>query len=293
VLAWALTAAAVLGGAGYGTWWWFEDGPGAWTTVPTGLEDVPVDEAKAILAAHGLEATSTEAHDDEVPEGAVVSVEPAEGDDVRKDGSVALVVSLGVRMVTVPDGLVGAQQDDAEAALTAADLAVGTATREWSDTVPAGEVLALSHEANTSVPHSTVVTLTVSGGPAPATVTQQVGRDRADAKGALEDLGFKVVFTEDEASETVPAGRVIRQSPESGTQAHRLDTVTLTVSSGPPIVEVPGVVGMRTGAATDALTKAGFKVETVKYLGGILDTVRFQEPEGTAPKGSTVRITVW
>lgn len=293
VLAWVLAVSAVLGGGGYGAWWWFEDGPGAWTTVPSGLEEVPVSEAKAILTAHGLGSTATQAYDDEVPEGAVVSVEPGEGDDVRKDGAVALVVSLGIRMVTVPDGLVGAQQEDAEAALTAADLTAGTARQEWSDTVPAGQVMGASHDANTSVPHSTVVTLTVSGGPAPATVTQQVGRDRADAKGALEDLGFKVVFTDDEASETVPAGRVIRQSPESGTQAHRLDTVTLTISSGPPIVEVPNVVGMRTAAATDALQKAGFKVDTVKYLGGILDTVRFQEPEGTAPKGSTVRITVW
>ncbi|ACZ31016.1 serine/threonine protein kinase with PASTA sensor(s) [Xylanimonas cellulosilytica DSM 15894] len=293
VLAWVLTLTVLLGGGGYGAWWWFEDGPGAWTTVPAGLENATLDEAAEILAAHGLEADSTEAHDDAVPEGAVVSVSPGEGGDVRKDGTVELVVSLGVRMVTVPEGLVGAQQSDAEAALTAAELTVGRATQEWSDTVPQGEVMAASHDANESVPHSTAVTLTVSGGPAPVTVTQQVGRDRADAQAALEDLGFAVELTEDEASETVPAGRVIRQSPESGTRAHRLDTVTLTVSSGPPIIEVPNVVGLRTGAATDALTEAGFEVETVKYLGGILDTVRFQDPEGTAPKGSPVRITVW
>ncbi len=293
VLAWVLASVLLLGGAGYGAWWWFADGPGAWTTVPAGLEGIPVEEATAILVDHGLDSTTTQEHDDEVPEGSVVSAYPGEGEDVRKDGTVALVVSLGIRMVTVPDGLVGAQEDDAVAALAAADLEAGTPRQQWSDTVPAGEVMEASHEAGTSVPHTTVVTLTVSGGPAPATVTQQVGRERADAKAALEDLGFKVEFTADEPSETVAAGRVIRQSPESGTAAHRLDTVTLTVSSGPPIVDVPNVVGMRTGAAEEALSKAGFTVDTVKYLGGILDTVRFQEPEGTAPKGSTVRITVW
>ncbi|WP_342586049.1 Stk1 family PASTA domain-containing Ser/Thr kinase [Xylanimonas protaetiae] len=293
VLAWVLGLVVLLGGAGYGAWWYFEDGPGAWTTVPAGIEDVTLDEATAILTTHGLTSSSTEAYDDTVPAGSVVSADPGEGAEVRRDGSVALVVSLGVRMVTVPDGLVGSQQSDAEAALAAADLEAGPAHQEWSDTVPVGEVMDVSHAANASVPHSTVVTLTVSGGPAPATVTQQVGRDRADAQAALEDLGFAVAFTADEASETVPAGRVIRQTPTSGTQAHRLDTVTLTVSSGPPIIDVPNVVGMRTGAATDTLTRAGFEVDTVKYLGGILDTVRFQDPEGTAPKGSTVKITVW
>ncbi len=293
VMAWVLALTVVTGGIGYGAWWWFEDGPGAWTTVPSGLASVPYDDAAAILAEHGLDTARTEANDDTVPQGSVVSLTPDEGARIRRDGTVKLVVSLGIRMVTVPDGLVGLQQADAEAALTAADVTAGPVDQEWSDTVPTGEVMDVSHDGGTSVPHTTKVTLTVSGGPAPATVTQQVGRDRADAQAALEDLGFAVAFTDDEASETVPAGRVIRQTPESGTQAHRLDTVTLTVSSGPPIIEVPNVVGQRTAAAQQTLKDAGFKVDTVKYLGGILDTVRFQEPETTAPKGSTVRITVW
>ncbi|WP_425956884.1 Stk1 family PASTA domain-containing Ser/Thr kinase [Xylanimonas sp. McL0601] len=293
VLGWVLGLAVVLGGAAYGTWWWFEDGPGAWTTVPLGLEDAALTDAKATLAAHGLAATTTKEHDDDVPEGSVVSSDPGSGERVRKDGSVELVVSLGIRMVTVPDGLVGATEDDATAALRGVGLPVGDSRQVWSDTAPVGQVVSASEDAKASVPHNTVITLTVSGGPAPATVTQQVGREKADAKAALEALGFHVGFTPDEASETVPAGRVIRQSPESGAQAHRLDTVMLTVSSGPPIVDVPDVVGMRTAEATDALTKAGFKVDANKYLGGLLDTVRFQDKTGTAPKGSTVTLTIW
>nr|WP_245993409.1 PASTA domain-containing protein [Xylanimonas allomyrinae] len=67
----------------------------------------------------------------------------------------------------------------------------------------------------------------------------------------------------------------------------------LTVSSGPPIVAVPDVVGMSTAEAKDALTNAGFQVKTTRYLGGLLDRVRFQDTSGTAPKGSTVTITVF
>ncbi|GAB2474094.1 Stk1 family PASTA domain-containing Ser/Thr kinase [Xylanimonas ulmi] len=293
VVGWTLTLAIVLGGSGYGAWWWFQDGPGAWTTVPSGLDDATLDAATAVLTSHGLAVSTTTQHDDTVPEGSVVSTQPGEGERVRKDGSVDLVVSLGIRMVAVPEGLVGAAQSDAEAALRSAGLGVGEARQEWSDDVPAGQVLAASHEPAEQVPHTTVVTLTVSGGPAPVTVTQQVGRDRDDARAALEDLGFRVEFTPDEASETVPAGRIIRQSPESGAPAHRLDTVMLTASSGPPIVEVPDVVGKPTAEAQRALGDAGFEVRVTRYLGGLLDRVRFQDTTGTAPKGSTVTITVF
>ena len=292
VLAWTFTLLVALGGIGYGVWWYFEDGPGAWTTVPIGLEDTAADDAVARLERLGLGNTQETAYHDEVPAGTVISTDPAGGDPVRRDGSVELLVSQGIRMVTVPDGLVGATQEEAEAALTDAGLAVGDARNQWDDHVPAGQVMAADQEPLVSVPHDTVVTLTVSGGPAPVTITQQVGRERADAKAALEDLGLRVEFTPDEPSMEQPAGRVLRQSPESGTQGHRLDTVMLTVSSGPPIVPVPNVVDMRTSDATAALEAAGFQVEVRRQLGGLLGRVWSQEPSAEAPQGSTIVITI-
>lgn len=283
----------MLGGAGTGTWWWFADGPGAWTRVPAGVAEVPLADAQELLAAHRLDVETTEAYSDHVPEGTVVEAVPAEGDQVRKDGSVRLVVSLGVRMLTVPDDLTGRTQEAATAALAEAGFTVTDPQQDWSDTVPRGEVMAVSEDAGTEVPHDRPVTLTVSGGPAPVTVTQQVGRGRDEARAALEDLGLRVEFTDDEHSETVPQGTVLRQDPTDGTQAHRLDTVRLTVSAGPPIVPVPDVVGMRTAQAHQVLEDAGLKVEENRYLGGLLDTVRFQDVSGEAPKGSTVTLTVW
>ncbi|WP_425471208.1 protein kinase domain-containing protein [Xylanimonas allomyrinae] len=178
VLAWTAGLAVVLGASGYGAWWWFDEGPGAWTTVPGGLEATSVDDATARLAAHGLGAATTKQHDDTVPEGGVVSVDPGEGERVRKDGTVDLVVSLGIRMVTVPGGLVGATQADAETALRGVGLTVGEAQQEWSDTAPTGQVLAASQDADTLVPHNTVVTLVVSGGPRPPRSRSRSGAPR-------------------------------------------------------------------------------------------------------------------
>ena len=62
-----------------------------------------------------------------------------------------LVVSLGPVQVTVPD-VVGLSQADAEAAIVAANLTVGTVTHgRTSATVPAGEVISQDPVAGTSV----------------------------------------------------------------------------------------------------------------------------------------------
>src|SRR5690606_9921809 len=125
VVAGSLVVLLLLAGAGAGAAWWFSSGPGAYTEVPGGLVEASRTEATTVLDDAGLRHTIEERYDDAVPEGAVVATDPASGEPVRKDGSVLLVVSKGVRMLTVPTGLVGATEDEATAALEGADLTVG------------------------------------------------------------------------------------------------------------------------------------------------------------------------
>ncbi|MFB7798094.1 PASTA domain-containing protein [Isoptericola sp. NPDC056134] len=292
-VAWTLTLVLVLAGGGLGTWWWFADGPGAWTSVPTGIAGVAADDARAVLEDAGLGTTTSRAFDDDVPEGSVVTSVPAPGDRVRTDGSVELVVSRGVQMLTVPDDLVGAAVKDATAALEDAGFTVGDPARSYDDEAARGQVLDVSVDEGSRQRHDTVVTLTVSDGPAPVQVPQEVGKEKDAAVTDLEGLGLVVELADPEYSEDVPKGHVLAQDPKEGATAHRTDTVTLTISQGPPLVEVPNVVGKHTEPARKALEKAGFVVKENTYLGGILDTVRFQDPTGRAPKGSTVTVTVW
>ncbi|MCK9793341.1 Stk1 family PASTA domain-containing Ser/Thr kinase [Isoptericola sp. 4D.3] len=292
-VAWALTLVLVLAGGGLGTWWWFADGPGAWTSVPTGVAGVPADDARTTLERSGLDTTTSRAFHDDVPEGSVVTTVPAPGDRVRTDGSVELVVSRGVQMLTVPRELVGADRKDATAALKDAGFSVGEPTDAHDDEAPRGEVLDVSVAEGSRQRHDTVVTLTVSDGPAPVQVPQEVGKEKDAAVADLEGLGLVVKVGDPEYSEDVPKGHVLAQDPEQGATAHRTDTVTLTISQGPPLVEVPNVVGKRSEPARKALEKAGFEVKENAYLGGLLDTVRFQDTTGEAPKGSTVTLTVW
>ncbi|WP_166848421.1 Stk1 family PASTA domain-containing Ser/Thr kinase [Isoptericola sp. BMS4] len=292
-VAWVLAALLVVGGGGAGAWWWFEDGPGAWTSVPAGVAGVPADDAEAVLADAGLESTTTRTYDDDVPRGSVVTTRPAPGEPVRLDGSVRLVVSRGVEMLDVPDELLGLKAPRATAALEGAGFTVTAPEGEYDDEAAKGTVLAVSVPEGSRQRHDTEVTLTVSDGPAPVQVPQEVGKEKDEAVADLEGLGLRVELAEPRYSEKIPAGHVMKQSPKQGTTAHRTDTVELTVSQGPPLVTVPDVVGMSRADATKALEKAGLEVEENVYLGGLLDTVRFQDTTGEAPKGSTVTVTVW
>ncbi|HEX5334096.1 MAG TPA: Stk1 family PASTA domain-containing Ser/Thr kinase [Cellulomonas sp.] len=293
---WASVVALLLVGLGGGAWWYVTEGPGAYTTVPQVAGEAQ-DVATTILTAHGLTADPVQAFDHTVASGFVVGTTPAEGSHIRKDGTVTVTVSKGQDLVAVPDKLVGAMQADAEAALTAAGL---TATyvegKHYSDTAQLGAVIESSAKPGDQVERSSEVQLTVSDGPAPVTIVSVVGATQDEASKQLESIGLKVALAP-AFSDTVAQGRVISQDPLPQAEGHhRGDTVTLTISQGPELFDVPDVNRQGIAAATKTLEDAGFKVKTQRataYFG--LGFVVGQDPPGgvkVAPKGATITLTI-
>jgi len=84
-----------------------------------------------------------------------------------------VTITASPRMVEVPEVL-GLAQAEAEAAIIAADLAVGTITTENSDTVPEGHVISQDPAAGISVEEGSPVDLVVSLGPASTTPTVSI-----------------------------------------------------------------------------------------------------------------------
>ncbi|WP_199424233.1 Stk1 family PASTA domain-containing Ser/Thr kinase [Actinotalea solisilvae] len=287
------TVLLVLGLAAGGVWWYAAAGPGAYTTVPGGLEGVPLTQAQSVLAAAELEASVTEAFDPQVPDDVVVSATPAEGDRVRKDGTVELVVSKGPDLRVVPEGLAGLAVADATAALESAGFVVPEPVREYHDEVPLDHVIAVGAEPLTQLPVGSEVTLTVSDGREPVTVISVLGATREVAIQQLADTGLNVAEAADFSTE-YPAGTVMAQSLAPDSQAFRLDVITITVSQGPPLVEVPNVFGQQFSAAKATLEGLGFVVAKENVLGGLFGTVHSQDvAAGTmAPVGSTITLRV-
>ncbi len=276
-----------------GSWWFMTSGPGAYTSVPVGLVNSTLAEATAVLDAEGLTATTTEEFDATVVQGSVVSATPDEGQRVRRDGSVALVVSKGPDMRTIPDDLAGAPVDEVVAALEEAGFAVPEPISQYNDVVAEGLVIGIDPPSGESRPVNSPVTVTVSDGLEPVTVLSVVGTSAAEAKKTLEDQGLKVTETEG-YSEEYAEGQVMAQDPAAGAAAFRTDTVTITVSQGPPLVEVPNVFGQGFNAAKKTLEELGFVVKRENVAGGIVGFVRSQSIKAgeKAPLGSTIVLEV-
>ncbi|WP_353829114.1 PASTA domain-containing protein, partial [Agromyces sp. SYSU T0242] len=100
------------------------------------------------------------------------------------------------------------------------------------------------------------VTLLVSVGPVPPVEGLAVG----EAQSRLEAAGLVVEFAEAQFSNDVPADVVITADWLSDPMKPG-DTVRLTVSKGPDLVEVPDVItGQTVAAARKQLEEAGFAV---------------------------------
>lgn len=290
---WLTLLLAIVAIAATGALWWFQAGPGAYTTMPA-VAGEPEDAAVATLEEAGFSVDVTREHHDEVPEGSVVRTDPAGDAQVRRDSAVEVVVSEGVLMIEVPT-LAGATREDAEAALAEAGLPLGGVDEEYSDDVPAGVVIASTPAAGEVVRHDTRVDVVVSAGREPVELPDVTGATQADAAAALEAAGLAVGNVAEEYSDTVPEGTVISQEPAAGTtQLYRGDAVSLTVSLGPELFAVPDVVGRQLADATRTLEAAGFTVRVEEILGGFFGTVRAMDPgPGTMlPRGATVTLTV-
>lgn len=271
--------------------WYSLAGPGAYTTTP-GLVGRTPQEATSILQGAGLGVREEQGFSDTVEKGRIASTDPGEGERVRKDGTVTVVVSQGIQTFPVPD-LARRALDDAQEELTSTGLAVGAVSEEFSEDVAQGRVVRTDPAAGTVLNHDTPVNLVVSRGRQPIDVPGVVDQTQDAAEKAITDAGLVVGDVSSKISETVPKGQVISQSPTGGT-LFRGDAVSLVVSSGPPLVTIPTVQGKNVDAVRAQLQGLGFTVEVDNVLGGVFGTVRSIDPgEGQQiPKGSTVTLTV-
>ncbi len=123
-------------------------------------------DAEAALTSAGLVGSVTEQYSDE-PAGQVISQSPLEGEQVEEGSTVSYVVSLGpeTKTVTVPNLTTGMTREEAEQALTAAGLEVGTVTEANSSSITPGYVMNQTISPGTEVAEGTAVGFTVSIGP--------------------------------------------------------------------------------------------------------------------------------
>jgi serine/threonine-protein kinase len=288
---WLVAAAFVIAAiiAGFFVW---QELSGSTVKEPVALyrgERVASAEAQ-IRAAHLVPSVKHGSSKTYKP-GIVFKQNPDAGSKVDKGGTVTIWVSTGPPKVQVPD-VKGEQWAQAQADLVKAGL------KPLKFGVPGntrGKVTATDPPSGASVPEGSKVRVNVMNGPVTAAVPSVVGESVSQATAALNAAGFNYKLTYVPSDTT--QNQVVHQNPAGGSSAPKGTTVQLQVSNGPPMVQVPTVVGEQAGQAIKDLQRAGFIV-TQQYvtvsdptLNGLVQT---QSPDGgsQATKGSTVTITV-
>jgi eukaryotic-like serine/threonine-protein kinase len=142
----------------------------------------------------------------------------------------------------------------AEAILENAGFEV--AVKSVSRDAPAGKVLEQDPPAGEKADEGSTVTITVSLGPATVVVPDVTEEPEGRARNKLKDAGFTVTVDR-RSSSTVRAGLAIDTEPPGGTEVTRGRTITLLISSGPKVVQVPSVIGRQQDLAESQLRGVG------------------------------------
>jgi serine/threonine-protein kinase len=164
--------------------------------VPADLVGKSVADATAQLQAGSLDlGTQTPQHDEANPAGTIIAVDPATPPQLPKGEKVNVTVSDGPAPRTVPQLSPTMSFQQASQALAAVQL-VGVQSdsiNQFSNTVPAGQIIGTDPAAGTQVPRDSKVRVIFSKGPQPVPIPDVRGASVTDATAALQAAGFPVV----------------------------------------------------------------------------------------------------
>jgi serine/threonine-protein kinase len=189
-----------------------------------------VNEATATLTEAGVRLRVEEPQrlDPKVPAGRIVAQEPGPGSPVRRQRGIKVWISAGARATIVP-ALEGQPARSAELRLKQdgfdiADIAEIRSAEYTPDAVVAQEPPAQASAAR--------VALLVNRAEAGATYVMPdlIGVNGDRAADVLRARGFRVAVVSQQLYPGVPAGVVIRQSPQGGFQIAPGEAISLEVS---------------------------------------------------------------
>lgn len=189
-----------------------------------------VNAASAALGEVGLSLKVEEGRRAEprIAPGRIARQEPAAGVPARRGRGVKVWLSSGARAAAIP-ALVGETVRTAQMRIEQDGLRISGISEIRSNDFPADTVIAQSPTAGA---RGNSVSLLVNRGDRAAAYVMPdlIGLDGVRATDVLRSGGFRVAVVAQQPYPGVPAGVVLRQSPQAGFQVTPGDTVSLEVS---------------------------------------------------------------
>lgn len=227
---WMLAGLLVLGFAvgaflAYGKFWSLKE-----VTVPN-VVGKQADSARNILTTAELRVSMTEAFNDKVPAGYVISQNPEPGATVKEQRTVNIVVSKGGEITVVPD-LRGLKRRDAELQIKNAGLTVGRVDEEYSADAPADTIISQNPRPPSQISKGSAVDIVVSRGAGPRKVVLPDfrGTPLSTVTTQIESLKLRVGNVTEAPSDKYPPGIIIGQTPAPGAEAAEGSAVDLSVA---------------------------------------------------------------
>ncbi|MFN8233656.1 MAG: Stk1 family PASTA domain-containing Ser/Thr kinase [Actinomycetota bacterium] len=165
----------------------------------------------------------------------------------------------GTSPVAVPN-VVGLLLEKATDRIQDAGLEVGTVTRRASDTARVDEVLSQDPTSGETLNEGDAVDLVVAKEVPTVVVPDVTEMTLADAQAALRAVELELGTTTEAASDTVPVGQIISQSPEAQTEVPEGSEINVVVSSGTDKVVLRDVTCLSYGAAKAQLQALNLNV---------------------------------
>ncbi len=190
-------------------------------TVPS-LNGLTLAEATGALVKAELRLGEVSSWFSDSPLGEVFEHSEQDSNKIAVGSAVDLKLSLGAIPVVA-----GLDERVATTALEAVGLEVSKVAREFSDTVPEGQVISLLPDQQ-QLTNGGSVTLTVSKGPDLVAVPAVIGETLLAAKGALEAAGFVVIVDTNQLSSKWGIATVKRVSEPAGTMLKRGSSITIS-----------------------------------------------------------------
>jgi len=208
---------------------------------------------------------------DTVPKGQIIFHEPSAGDMVGKGSDIFITVSKGPEPEPVyMQDVVGLNKDEVKRMLDNMSLKLQVSFEEEpSDTVPSGHITRTEPEKDDELIVGQRVVLWVSTGPdiKTSSMPNVVGETKENAEKTLNSQNLKLDLEyEEDYHSSIKEGYVIRTDPIAGTDISTGDKVTIWISLGPELQNMPNVVGMDVGTASKLLVDAGFKQPSIQYV---------------------------
>lgn len=198
------------------------------------IDVVGLTEDKAIeaLDEEGIPYEIERDYSDTFEEGTVMSQSILEGEEVKEDEKVKLVISKGVEEVDVPD-VVGKTSEEAKTLLTAAGFVVDE-DEEYDEEVETGLVISQTPDGAAKAAKGSTVTIVISKGKEVkvATVPDLKKKTVTEAEAALSEVKLKLGNVTQEYSDSIPEGKVITQSIAAGTEVKEETAIDITISKG-------------------------------------------------------------